>query len=243
MIPSPMGRHSPRCARSRLRTLSLLLSATAGYVDTAGYMALQGLFTTHVTGNFVTLGTSLVSGNSGTLAKLLALPTFCVAVTITRFASYVLPPRGVPMLRMMLALKAVLLAAAAVLAIRFGPFSSSDTAPALATGLTLVWAMAIQNAAQRIYLGSSPPTTIMTGTTTQIMIDVADCLRALPDERKRAIRARLGRMMLSVLGFASGCATAALFYARAGVYCFLLPPLLGAATLMFRVSAFEEEAA
>ena len=39
--------------------LPLLLSFTAGYVDTAGFLALQGLFTAHVTGNFVTLGASL----------------------------------------------------------------------------------------------------------------------------------------------------------------------------------------
>ena len=45
---------------ARLRvTLPLLLSLNAGFVDTAGFLALQGLFTAHVTGNFVTLGASL----------------------------------------------------------------------------------------------------------------------------------------------------------------------------------------
>jgi uncharacterized membrane protein YoaK (UPF0700 family) len=37
-------------------SLPVLLSANGGYVDTAGFLALHGLFTTHVTGNFVTLG-------------------------------------------------------------------------------------------------------------------------------------------------------------------------------------------
>jgi uncharacterized membrane protein YoaK (UPF0700 family) len=32
-----------------------MLSFNGGYADTAGYLALQGLFTSHVTGNFVTL--------------------------------------------------------------------------------------------------------------------------------------------------------------------------------------------
>ena len=73
----------PDDAQNRL-LLPLLLSLTAGYVDTAGFLALQGLFTAHVTGNFVTLGASLALGTSGAIAKLLALPTFCAVVIVVR---------------------------------------------------------------------------------------------------------------------------------------------------------------
>jgi len=44
-------------------TLPAILSLNGGYVDTAGYLALQGLFTAHVTGNFVTLGATLGAGH------------------------------------------------------------------------------------------------------------------------------------------------------------------------------------
>jgi uncharacterized membrane protein YoaK (UPF0700 family) len=224
-----------------ISALLILLSVTAGYVDTAGYLALQGLFTSHVTGNFVTIGASLVSGSSGTLAKLLALPTFCAVIVGTRWVSFGLLAGGLPTVRTMLGLKFVLLAAAAVLAIRFGPFSDGDSGPALATGLVLVSAMAIQNAMQRIDLGSSPPTTVMTGTTTQIMIDIADMARSMPSEMKRDARARMTRMTASVIAFGSGCAAAALFYARDGIYCFIIPPLLGAGTIVLGMAALESE--
>ena len=68
-------------------SLPILLSVNGGYVDTAGYLALHGLFTTHVTGNFVTLGAAVVLGTGGAIAKLLALPMFCTVVIATRLLS------------------------------------------------------------------------------------------------------------------------------------------------------------
>src|SRR6202162_4199991 len=90
-------------------TLPLLLSLNAGFVDTAGFLALQGLFTAHVTGNFVTLGASLVLGTSGALAKLLALPVFCVVVMAVRLLGSALSQRKLPALKILLGLKIVLL--------------------------------------------------------------------------------------------------------------------------------------
>jgi uncharacterized membrane protein YoaK (UPF0700 family) len=222
-------------------TLPVLLTLTAGFVDTAGFLALQGLFTSHVTGNFVTLGAALVFGTSGAMAKLLALPTFCCVIFVTRFLSYGLQARGLPVLRTILTAKVVLLTIACALAIRLGPFSNGDTWPALVTGLTLVCAMAIQNAAQRIHLGSAPPTTIMTGNATQIMIDLADLLRGQTKDAQDPRRTRLLRMTASVVAFATGCASAALMFSQVGILCFLVPPVLGFCTLMFRLTAFDGE--
>ncbi len=212
-------------------SLTVLLSVNGGYVDAAGYLALHGLFTTHVTGNFVTLGASLVLGTSGALAKLLALPMFCLVVMAIRLLSVTLMTKGLPALRTILGLKVVLLSLGAALAIAFGPFDSGDGWPALSTGMALVAAMAIQNAIHRIHMGALPPTTIMTGNTIQIMIDLADLLRGVPTESREVIHTRLSRMAVSVTAFAAGCAAAALIYAKQGIWCFVLPPVIAACTL------------
>jgi uncharacterized membrane protein YoaK (UPF0700 family) len=216
-------------------SLPFLLSVNGGYVDTAGYLALHGLFTTHVTGNFVTLGAALVLGTSGVIAKLLALPMFCIVVMATRLLSVALGPTR-PALRVLVAIQLLLLILGAALAIWFGPFDSGDGWTALLTGMALVSAMAIQNAIHRIHMNAAPPTTIMTGSTTQIMIDLADLMRGVPADARNAIRPRLSRMSSSVAAFAAGCAAAALIYARQGVWCFLIPPILCGCSLWMRES-------
>lgn len=207
-------------------TLPTLLSFNAGYVDTAGFLALHGLFTAHVTGNFVTLGAALVQGSGGAIAKLVALPAFCVVVIAARLFRYVLIDCGMPVLRSLFLLKTLLLALGAALAWHFGPFADADSGPAIATGLVLIAAMALQNAVQRVHLAQSPPTTLMTGTTTQIMLDLADKLHGVGGEQKASIDQRLIRMTANVVAFALGCTAGALLYHGIGVKCFALLPLV-----------------
>jgi uncharacterized membrane protein YoaK (UPF0700 family) len=68
--------------------------------------------------------------------------------------------------------------------------------------MVLVAAMAIQNAVHRVYLGSEPPSTLMTGTTTQITIDLADVI--LPGGATGQSTARLAKMSVNVLVIRAG---------------------------------------
>jgi uncharacterized membrane protein YoaK (UPF0700 family) len=213
--------------------LPLVLSFNAGFVDTAGFLALQGLFTAHVTGNFVTLGASLVLGTSGAVAKLLALPVFCVVVIAARWFGTLLSHRSAHPFVPLLVVKVLLLTAGSALAIHFGPFHDGDSLQAIVTGMVLVAAMAIQNAVHRVHLSSSPPSTLMTGTTTQIMLDIAD--RIYPRQGVEAPPARLAQMSVNVVVFAIGCGTAALLYARFGVRCFVVPPVVAMVVLILRI--------
>jgi uncharacterized membrane protein YoaK (UPF0700 family) len=79
--------------------IAALLSFNGGFVDTAGFLGLQGLFVAHVTGNFVTLGAALVQGSHGIVGKILALPEFIVVIALARLAGMALRARKLPVLR------------------------------------------------------------------------------------------------------------------------------------------------
>lgn len=223
------------------RSVSTLWSFNGGYVDTAGFLALQGLFTAHVTGNFVTFGAAMAHGTSGAAAKLLALPVFCVVIVLVRTAAYRFSSLRWPALQSMVALKIVLLSTAAAFAIAWGPFATGDGPAAIATGMTLVAAMAVQNSAHRIHLSTAPPSTLMTGTSTQIMIDIADLLAgSLTPEARAGVLARLRTMSVSVASFALGCGVAALISVVFEIKVFLLPPLIAALSLLAIVRSAKE---
>lgn len=202
-------------------TIPILLSANAGFVDTAGFLTLHGLFPAHITGNFVTLGMSLSSGPAGVWAKILALPVFCLVVFSTRILAGSVPKMGLPVMRTLLILKVLVLMAAAWMAIAGG---DSD-ARVIMTGLLLVSAMALQNAVSRI-VSNPVPATMLTGPMTQLMIDVADLVRGMPQAERVAAKARASRTAATVASFAAGCGIGAILVRQVGAWCFIAPPVL-----------------
>lgn len=215
-------------------SLGMLLSFNGGYVDTMGFLALAGLFTAHVTGNFVTLGAALAFGTTGIIAKLLALPVFCIVILLSRVLSLRLKLQGRRAIVTLLSLMLVLLTIAAIAAVVHGPVSNGDSAAAIAIGMTLVTAMAIQNGLHRAHLSKLPPTTLMTGTTTQIMVDLADLLSGTATDHAGEIKERLKRLASSLFSFAIGCAAAALAFVASPTWCFVVPPVLAGLSLLAR---------
>ena len=106
--------------------MTRLLSLNAGFVDTVGFLGLQGLFTAHVTGNFVTLAAGFVYGPHGTIGKILALPEFIGAVAVARLVGAALTARGLPTLTILLGVEAVFVAVFLALGAVYGPFPNSD---------------------------------------------------------------------------------------------------------------------
>ncbi len=214
--------------------IGALLSFNGGFVDTAGFLGLQGLFTAHVTGNFVTLGAALVFGTHGVIAKLIALPEFIAVIAVARVAGAALRSKGIDALRVFLVVKVIFLLAFFLLAVTLGPFPDSDSPAALLTGLAGIAGMAIQNAVQRVHLAHIPPTTLMTGNTTQAVLDAVDLLRGTPVTDAAAIRARFSRTVRGIFWFAAGCAVSALLHYWFGFWCLAVPVAVGAATAIPR---------
>jgi uncharacterized membrane protein YoaK (UPF0700 family) len=203
----------------------ILLSLNAGYVDTAGFLALQGLFAAHITGNFVTLGMALVSGTSGVWAKILSLPVFCLIVFFSKLLASSMPKLGLPVLRTLLALKVSFLIAAAVMATTISPTHHGDDIHVIITGLLLVSAMALQNSISRIYT-NPVPATILTGPLTQMMIDVASIVRGVNPKEQAILKANVSTIITNVLSFAIGCGISAVIFSQVGMWCFIVPPVL-----------------
>jgi uncharacterized membrane protein YoaK (UPF0700 family) len=105
---------------------------------------------------------------------------------------------------------------------------------ALLTGFSGIAAMALQNGIQRVYLAHLPPTTLMTGNTTQAVLDAVDLLQGLKPDQAAAARARFGRTLRGIIWFAAGCAAAAALYMWFGFWCLAVPVAVGAASAIMR---------
>ena len=174
-------------------------------------------------------------GHHGIIGKLIALPEFIVVIALARLAGNAMRARQLPVLRILLGAKVALLFLFFVFAVTFGPFDDAGSPAALLTAFSGIAAMALQNAVQRVHLGSLPPTTLMTGSTTQATIDAVGLLVGGDPIQFAAVRTRFGRLSLAILSFAAGCAVSALLYWLAGFWCLLLPVAVGTTAAIIRI--------
>jgi uncharacterized membrane protein YoaK (UPF0700 family) len=68
----------------------------------------------------------------------------------------------------------------------------------------------------------------MTGNTTQATLDAVDLMAGTDPARAAQTRARLTRIVLSIVYFAFGCAAAALLYWLVGFWCLAVAVAVGA---------------
>lgn len=215
-MPVPSEPHDPK----RAAALTIGLGFVAGYVDTVGFVALFGLFTAHVTGNFVLIGSTLAHSSGSVLLKLLVFPAFILAVAMTRLIELWLERRGRAPVRPLLLLQIALLVGFTILGVMASPVSDAEAPLAMAAGIFGAAAMGVQNASARLVLTELAPTTVMTGNVTQLVIDVVDLLRGAGDD---AIRQRSAKFVGPIVAFGLGAIGGAFGYVYGGFPALLLP--------------------
>ncbi|MFZ6644090.1 YoaK family protein [Undibacterium sp. TJN25] len=205
---------------SQNRALGIGLGFTAGYVDTVGFVALFGLFTAHVTGNFVLIGSELARPSHGVLIKFLAFPAFVGAVALTRMIVIWLERSGKAPLRTLFAVQVSFLTAFMLLGYFALPIQDTEALIVLLAGMSGAAAMGVQNAASRLALSDIAPTTVMTGNVTQLVIDLVDILRGSADT---AVRGRITKFLWPIVAFGVGAIGGAFAYVHLQFWALLLP--------------------
>ncbi|NIF54438.1 MULTISPECIES: YoaK family protein [Burkholderiaceae] len=202
-----------------------ILAAIAGFVDTLGFAALFGLFTAHVTGNFVLIGAALAGFGTGVLLKLAVFPAFVCGVVLSSLLVRALPARHARQgARVLHAVQAVLMFGFCLAGVSVAPITQSDSLPVIATGVIGALAMGVQNAHSRLIQRPGVPHTVMTGNVTQAILDALDMLSASADEAMHAaVRARFAKTMLAIVAFAAGALAGAMGLRYAGFWALLVP--------------------
>ncbi|MBW4473061.1 MAG: DUF1275 domain-containing protein [Stenomitos rutilans HA7619-LM2] len=217
-----------------------LLSWVAGFVDTSAFIILFGIFTAHVTGNIALAGSSFVASDEGTtITRLLMLPTFMLTVALTSLLARYARHKQWSVFAVLLTAEAIALGIFLIIGTQLSPALLLDVQEEyiLPIGMAGVVAMAIQNALMKEAKGvfkSYIPTTVMTGNTTQLTIDLVQFATAKlsrsPSEltKQEAAEAleRMSRFIPVIAGFALGGFAAAFFVLLSESWWSLAFPLL-----------------
>ena len=128
-----------------------VLAAIAGYVDTLSFVALFGLFTAHVTGNFVLIGAAAAGFGQGVFMKLMAFPEFVAGIVVSNVLVKSVGAAASNCAACLLySAQAVLMLAFCLAGVGVSPVVHSDSVPVIACGMVGAAAMGVQNAHGRL---------------------------------------------------------------------------------------------
>jgi uncharacterized membrane protein YoaK (UPF0700 family) len=208
------------------RALPFVLSLIAGSTDIIGFLGLNGLFTSHITGNLVVLAAHIVAGDPTIFSYVLSVPVFMLMLFLTRLLAGGLEQAGVSTLPPLLLLQLLFLAAFLSICVVAGPWRDTNAILAVTAGMFGVAAMAVQNALVQISLTNTPTTAVMTTNVTHFMLDLGEVLVGHDDAKVARARSHAIHIFPVILGFTIGCVLGAAFEAVAGLWSLALPTAL-----------------
>jgi uncharacterized membrane protein YoaK (UPF0700 family) len=209
-----------------------VLSAVAGYVDTAGFLALCGLLPSHVTADLVTAAAAAgLRPQGGLVSRVLMIPLFLLAVVGSTVVARALRRRGISTLTPLLAFMTLALGVFCGGGVLLGRFvDGSENWAVFLSGGSAIVAMAIQNTIMRVALAHVCPTTVMTGNLTQVTIDVVEYLLVTLESRaggdhdaRRQLGVRIVKYGVPVAAFMVGAGASAYLTGRFGLMSIALP--------------------
>lgn len=196
--------------------VTMMLTAVAGYCDTATFVAGDNIFSAHVTGNFITFAYQMVTvSNINTWVKLLTFPVFIIAVIIGGRLSLKAENKNKVLL-----IEALILIVAGILAIVW--HLEKDKLFTYIIVMMTVFALGLQNAFGKLFSKEIyGPTTMMTGNVTQASLDFGSLLAGKFSAGDALISFK--KQMTTIMGFLVGCILGALIAREYGLASLLLP--------------------
>lgn len=201
----------------------ILLTIVGGAIDTIGFIALFGFFTAHVTGNLVLAGAAWVKGGPGIWIKLGAIPLFILTVAITKYWIDRSTRKHATLSYLFLG-EAIFLLGFMIAGLYFEPFKDANSITIAITGGLGLMALAIRNTSSKTLTKHISPSTMMTGNTTQLGIDLSNYLRHKTEDNKQ----KLQHSLSIVIGFVIGAFLGAFLYVQLGFWsvAFFIGPVL-----------------
>jgi uncharacterized membrane protein YoaK (UPF0700 family) len=188
----------------RFISTSVILSFVAGYADTSTFVGADGLFSAHITGNFVVFAYDILTNQTAaSWTKLIAFPVFILAVFIaTLIISQINDDKKA--VNRLIIMEGCLLIIAGLTA-WFLRYENTGSFLKNLIPMFVVFALGLQNASGR-YLAKEflAPTTVMTGNVTQFVIDLTGYLKN-KDPEKQYNKLKITGALYVILSFLTGC--------------------------------------
>lgn len=207
-----------------LTRLSLIF--VAGFCDTASFIHMHGVFTAHITGNFVLFAASLAKGLQETdYLKIITFPVFLFGVVIATSIYGKAVKNESSHQRLLLLMTTILIFCALITNFLGFKTGSNDLGWVdVAVTLALVIAMATQNSIHHFVPG--PLTTVMTGTVmnTTATLTQKYLLGRSSNKRKIPYSAPVNSLW-RIFSFSIGCVIAAFTTMKIGLGSIIVPAI------------------
>ncbi len=203
--------------QTNVKWFTLLLSGIAGYCDTATFIAGNGTFSAHVTGNFIIFAAQAVLGADPTAwVKLITFPVFIIAVIS---GGWLAAKTGKQYI--LLLIEGILLVLAGAAAF----WLATDESGRYFVVMLTVFALALQNTFGRLFPKETHgPTTMMTGNVTQASLDLGNLLFKGFKTDRLSLES-IKRQLVLVGGFLAGCLLGGLLAKWIGLQAVIVPGL------------------